>query len=467
MVVLGASGCVRHSMRNAELDDLVVELEQLIPEQLEGRHVPGAAVAVLRDGQVVYQRGFGLADEGRPIEPTTGFNVASISKPVAAWGVMKLVEDGKVDLDAPFRRYVTRWSLPESAHDADQVTVRRLLSHTAGLSLHGYPGFGPDDRLPTIEESLSGATNGSGAVELVRQPGTEWKYSGGGYTLLQLLIEEVSGQTFADFMRETVLRPLGMKGSDYELTPEILAASATCFDASGESAPSPRFTAQAAAGLHATLEDMGRFAVATLSMMEEGPGRTVLSRESLELMLTAASASEGRYGLGYFLRPLPNGVPAMGHDGANEGWHSSFLVVPETGDGLVVLTNGDQGRLITAEIRCAWMHWLTGLVPTELPCGIPLPEKRHEIELSDEVLRRYVGVYEVEAGFQMAIRLENGLLRAKATDQVEMPIYPESETEFFVKLFEGEVTFVLDGAGEVTGLVLRKGEWAGEARKVE
>ena len=105
--------------------------------------------------------------------PTTGFNVGSISKTIAAWGVMTLVEQGRIDLDAPVATYLTRWSLPESGFDEDGVTMRRLLSHTAGLSLHGYPGWGPDELLPTLEESLSGNTNGAGAVGVI-EPGTRW-----------------------------------------------------------------------------------------------------------------------------------------------------------------------------------------------------------------------------------------------------------------------------------------------------
>lgn len=113
---------------------------------------------------------------------------------------MKLVETGAIDLDEPVSRYLSRWQLPETECDNEGVTMRRLLSHTVGLSLHGYPGFHPDEPLPTLEESLSGATDGAGAVYLVREPGSEWEYSGGGYTLAQLIIEEITGQPFAEYM---------------------------------------------------------------------------------------------------------------------------------------------------------------------------------------------------------------------------------------------------------------------------
>ena len=125
---------------------------------------PTAAAAPAR----TEPRGYGFADVAQsiPVTPTTGFNVGSISKTIAAWGVMTLVERGELGLDTPVDTYLTRWHLPESTFDERGVTIRRLLSHTAGLSLHGYPGWGPDDPLPTLEESLSGKTNGPGAVFL-------------------------------------------------------------------------------------------------------------------------------------------------------------------------------------------------------------------------------------------------------------------------------------------------------------
>lgn len=139
-------------------------------------------------------------------------------------------------------RYLTRWSVPPSDFDADRVTVRRLLSHTAGLSLSGYPGWGPDDRLPTLEASLSGATNGSGDVRLVYEPGTEWRYSGGGYTVLQLLVEEVTDRDFESYIRDEVLRPIGMAYSDFELTPAVLDGSSSAFDEFGSSTNDPGHT---------------------------------------------------------------------------------------------------------------------------------------------------------------------------------------------------------------------------------
>ena len=172
--------------------------------------MPGAAVGIIHEGEIWMKRGFGYADvaSGRRVDASTAFNIGSISKTVAAWGVMKLVQAGDLDLDAPASRYLTRWQLPESAFDHDGVTIRRMLSHTAGLSLSWYPGFQPGEPLPTVEESLSGATNGTGGLFVAHEPGSRWQYSGGGYTLAQL--EEVTKQPFAEYMEREVLELLGM-----------------------------------------------------------------------------------------------------------------------------------------------------------------------------------------------------------------------------------------------------------------
>jgi CubicO group peptidase (beta-lactamase class C family) len=353
------------------------KLDALVPPLLRESVVPGAAVALIQGGEVVFKKGYGYSnlETRKPVTTQTGFNVGSISKTVAAWGVMRLVEEGKLDLDVPVENYLTRWHLPDSDFDKSGVTVRRLLSHTAGLSLHGYPGFGPKDKLPTIEQSLSGATNGAGNVRLIMPPGTRWQYSGGGYTIAQLLVEEVTGQKFADYMREQILRPLGMTRSDYRLTKEILAGSSTAYDDWGDPTPNPRFTAEAAAGLHTTIEDLALFAAAALAGAEDTPpGRGLLQPATITTMLAPAPASE-KYGLGYAIESLTGGRIANGHGGANRGWQAFFQIVPETGDGIVITTNGSNGWYVHRQIVCAWTQWAAGAEPTDRckkPIGIVL-----------------------------------------------------------------------------------------------
>lgn len=180
---------------------------------------PGSfAMILIEDGQIA---GSHYVSRGTPVGPQSRFQVASLSKWVTAWGVMKLVQDGRIDLDAPVSTYLTRWKLPDGPFNEDGVTIRRLLSHTAGLGDGlGYQGFGPDETVQTVEESLTRASDASpsaeGAVTVTSPPGASWNYSGGGYTLLQLLVEEVTGQSFASYMQQAVFTPLGMMDTSFD-----------------------------------------------------------------------------------------------------------------------------------------------------------------------------------------------------------------------------------------------------------
>lgn len=361
------------------LTEFLEELHEVVPPLLEANNVPGTAVGIIHNGTVLQTLGFGFADNAKHSGITDQhlFNVGSISKVVAAWGVMHLVDQGALDLDKPVADYLSRWQLPNSEFDHSEVTPRRLLSHTAGLSLSGYPGFLPGQKLPSIEASLSGATNGAGAVEVEFAPGSKWQYSGGGYTLLQLLIEEISGKSFADYMETEVLRPLGMTASSYGWNEKTAGIAASPHGTDGQLIPDRRFTALAAAGLQTTMSDMMRFALASMNHLGGTYGtQGVLSEETLGLMLTPQAIKlpgptssldpdvidkdhDIFYGLGYQLSHV---VPThfASHGGVNEGWVALFYVAPVEGDGLVVMTNGSQGFDICLEIACRWIAGLTG-----------------------------------------------------------------------------------------------------------
>ncbi len=345
--------------RQAELDRFQASLDSLVPALLDELSTPGAAVAVFRDGQVALAKGYGWAnrEKRRPVTTSTLFNIGSISKTHAAWGLLRLVEDGKLDLDAPVEKYLTRWHLPPSAFDHDKVTLRRLLSHTAGLRLHGYPGFKPDEPLPSIEESLSGNTNGSGDVRVIMEPGTKWQYSGGGYTIAQLLVEEVTGQRFNDYMKQAVFTPLGMTSSSYVWDDMVEARAAQPYGAVAP-IPGPRFTAQAAASLQTSLDDFIRFARASLSSERPEFATTVLLPATVRAMQQPVAPSDD-YGLGYSVRAR-NGMRAVGHGGSNEGWQAQFLVIPATGDGIILMTDSSLGYEVLNQVLCGWLRTAMG-----------------------------------------------------------------------------------------------------------
>lgn len=355
------------------------ELNEVVPPLLEDNNVPGTEVGVIHNGAVSYTLSFGYADATSQSSVTDQhlFSVGSISKVVAAWGVMHLVDQGLLDLDKPVADYLTRWQLPDSQFDNNGVTPRRLLSHTAGLSLSGYPGFLPGQQLPSVEASLSGETNGAGAVEVEFAPGSKWQYSGGGYTLLQLLVEEISGQSFAGYMENEVLRPLGMTTSFYGWREKTTGIAASPHGPDGQPIPNRRFTALAAAGLETSMSDMMRFALASMGNLGGTFGtQGVLSQETLRLMLTPQAIKlpgptsvldpdvididhDILYGLGYQLSQV-GPMHFASHGGVNRGWVALFYVAPAEGDGLVVMTNGSQGFDICLEIACRWIARLTG-----------------------------------------------------------------------------------------------------------
>ncbi|WP_245574801.1 serine hydrolase domain-containing protein [Aequorivita capsosiphonis] len=343
-----------------EIDQFVNKLDNQIPKLLNDFSVPGAGIAIIENGEIILLKGYGYSDivKGTKVTTKTGFNIGSISKTVAAWGVMKLVQEGKIELDAPAEKYLTRWHLPKSEFDSDKVTIRRLLSHTAGLSLHGYPGWSPKDNLPTIEESLDGKNNGPGRVEIIMEPGTKWKYSGGGFTILQLIIEEVTKQKFEDYMQAEILNPLGMTNSSYTIDENILKASSLEHNNFGEVIDFELFTAKAAAGLHTTIEDFSKFALASLYKNKKYT-QNILSTHSLELMMTPVPVSNDSYGLGYQKELMSTNMTIYGHGGANTGWQALFMINPDTNDGFVMLTNGGAGSNVFSQVICEWSHWLT------------------------------------------------------------------------------------------------------------
>lgn len=347
--------------KSKNIDQFVNKLNNKIPKLLNDFNVPGAAIAIIENGKIILKKGYGYSniDNKTKVTITTGFNIGSISKTVTAWGIMKLVQEGKIDLDAPAEKYLTRWHLPESEFDSNKVTIRRLLSHTAGLSLHGYPGWSLKDKLPTIEESLNGKNNGPGRVEIIMEPGTKWKYSGGGYSILQLIIEEVTKQKFEDYMLKEILQPLGMKNTSFTIDDKIMSISSREYDMFGEEIDFELFTAKAAAGLHTNIEDFTKLALASLYQNKQY-SQNILSANYLEQMMLPAPSSNGSYGLGYQVVSMPKrSMVLYGHGGANSGWQALFMVNPATNDGFIMFTNGGSGGKVFGQIICEWMNWAT------------------------------------------------------------------------------------------------------------
>lgn len=337
-----------------------------------------AAFVLIERGKPVAQV---YRSRGRIVGPNTMFQVASLSKWLTAWGVMKLVEDDKLDLDAPVSRYLKRWRLPDSP-DNSKVTIRRLLSHTAGLTDDlGFGGFAPGMPVQRLEDALTHAVDASpgkdGRVRVGQTPGA-FRYSGGGYALLQLLVEEVSGEPFDRYMARAIFRPLGLTHTSFA-TPAEGADVAQSFDTAGRPTPLLNFSAPAATGLYTSAADMTRL----IQAQQPGPrgepaDASVLSPQTLDRMRVPEASQFGLaiWGLGTILY-APNNRDGfiVGHDGSNTpAINTSVRLDPATGDGIVLLETGDPG-LATA-LAGEWVYWKTGnidllLLSDELKQAIP------------------------------------------------------------------------------------------------
>jgi len=338
---------------------------EAVKEKIRTDFVGNLSLALLENGEVVDEYFYSVR---KPVSRHTVFQVASMSKWISAWGVLNLVEDGKLALDTPVSNYLTRWQLPPSKFNNQGVTVRRLLSHTAGLTDGlGYTGFPPGTPPPTLEESLTHTEDAipqaSGKVIVGQQPGRRWQYSGGGYTILQLLVEEVSGQTFNSYMDSAIFTPLGMNQSTYIWEDSLGGDLADFYDTDSSIAPHYRYTSLAAASLYTTLADLAFFFGAHLEGVHNEPvGRGVLKSETIAMMRkpTGKVMGIGIWGLGTVLYADNNeGDFIIGHDGGNgPAINTAFRLDPTKGNGIIVLETGSTS--LATKIGSEWVFWKTG-----------------------------------------------------------------------------------------------------------
>jgi len=340
-------------------------------EEIKKDFVGNFALAIMANGEVEKETFHSI---GKEVNRETVFQVASLSKWISAVGIMKLVETGKIDLDVPISTYLSRWKLPASEFDNNEVTVRRLLSHTAGLTDGlGYSGFAPGTQPQSLEQSLtkaSDADNGiSGSVHVGMEPGTGFKYSGGGYTLLQLMVEEVTNQSFASYMKENILNPLGMKSSSYHWNDSSNLQLAEFYHADGEKAIHYRYTSLAATSLYTSLADLELFFKIFLpGKNNEAIGRGILKPETIKMMRTPHANTLGMdiWGLGTILYTTTSQNDfIIGHDGrSTPPINTAIRLDPGTGNGIIILETGNP--ILATKLASEWVFWKTGKIDLTL-----------------------------------------------------------------------------------------------------
>ena len=348
---------------------LLEELDRMMPRLLEGYNVPGASIALVHSGRLDWASAYGWAevDEERHVGVETIFRVMSLSKPFTALAAMTLVEQGRLDLDAPIDQYLTRWHLPLAEFDASLVTARRLLSHTAGIS-----GIGNVPPGTSLEDSLQGKAKGAVPATLQFPPG-EFHYSDHGYSILQLAIEEIAGQPFAAFMETEILGRVMAFPACYAVTSDCEMDTAMGYETNEEHpggkahAPVETVTEQAAFGLNASAVAVGHFISAMLRGLDvQAAGPRFLGTQSIVDMLTPVITTNAvdlngadSWGLGFGITHLEGGGLLVSHGGGGCCNKALLSFLPEEGEGIVILTNGTQGHMLIQHVQCAWLAWTT------------------------------------------------------------------------------------------------------------
>lgn len=392
-----------------------------IAERLKFYHVPGASVALIQGGTVEWARGYGLtsADGGQPVTASTLFQAASISKHVAAMVALHLVDEGKLALDEDVNLKLRSWKVPENDFTkTEKVTLRRLLNHSAGLTVHGFPGYEAGSPLPTLVELLDGQKPANTPpIRVDVTPGTLWRYSGGGYEVMQQLVIDVGGKPFPQLAREFVLDPLGMARSTYEqpLPAARKDEAATAHDAQGRPLKGKYHTypEMTAAGLWTTPSDLARV------VLELQTGGHVLKAATQREMLTKVL---GDYGLGLGLGEK-DGQKSFSHGGSNAGFQCMMFAYLNGGRGAVVMTNGDRGSALTSEILRS--------IAAEYRWPDYQQQEKTVAVVGEDTLRSYAGAYQIPNGPKLIVKTEKGRLWVTLPRGEDVELFPESATSFF------------------------------------
>ncbi|EAZ81638.1 serine hydrolase domain-containing protein [Algoriphagus machipongonensis] len=360
-----------------------------IYDRMEHYKVPGVSIAVVKDGKLHWAKGYGIANTstGDSVTTETIFQAGSISKPLAALGALKLVQEGKMALDEDINTYLQGWKVPENKFtETEKVTLERLLTHTAGMTVHGFPGYSQTDTFPDIITVLEGKGN-TPPIFVDTIPGSIWRYSGGGYTVMEKAVEDVSGQALEVFLAENVLAPIGMTHSTYTqpLSESFQANASAAYDGDGKLYEGlyHNYPEQAAAGLWTTPSDLAKYYL-EIQAIRAGKNDGVLSKEIVDQMLTE---HKNHWGLGPALGER-DGKVVFAHGGKNAGFSNDMMGYADQGDAIIVMTSADRGTRLMAEI-------LRG-ISDYYDMNLRNPGEVELADLSSEELENLAGSYQLD-----------------------------------------------------------------------
>ena len=434
------------------------DLDAFIESQIARRQIVGLSLAIIDDGKIAETRAYGTTTRGGKVRitPNTLFQAGSISKPVAALGALQLVQAGRISLDEDVNSKLRAWRVPDNDFTAaEKVTLRRLLSHTAGLTVHGFPGYDVGERVPSVVEVLDGQGN-TPPVRVNLVPGTTWRYSGGGYTVAQLLVTDITGQAFPDYMRENVLKPLGMTNSTYQqpLPADWAARTATGYYTDRREVPGRWhvYPEMAAAGLWTTPTDLAKYAIGVQQMLA-GKSK-VLSADMAKQMLTE---QKNGYGLG-------PGVAGSGatlrfsHGGRDEGFDAFLVAYAESGDGLAIMINAnDNARAVSRIINFIARKYDWPGYPQ------PQPENVAAVDAAPHALDAVAGRYEFQNNNMLTLIADNGRIFTDVSGLPDEEFAPTADQRFVSRDRAAFFRLTTNARGEVEAL-----EWTqnGATRRI-
>jgi CubicO group peptidase (beta-lactamase class C family) len=420
-------------------------------------HVPGVSVAVIHGGKIEWARGFGIRNAaGDPVTPATLFQAGSISKPITAFAALRAMDSGKLDLDSNVNRYLESWKVPNNPLTAKRrVTLRELLSHTAGITVPGFGGYPNGVPLPSLLQILNGKPPAENAPILVDEvPDTIWRYSGGGYVIIRELLQDVTHEPFGRLVQGSVLVPSGMMRSTFDqpLPNQLRGNAAIPYDRNGNpvSTGAAIFPELAPDGLWSTPSDLARFVIQVQQALAGAPG-ALISAQTAHLMLTPRF---DHYGLGVVVGDDPD-HPWFTHNGGNYGFPCVFVAY-ERGDGAVIMSDGQNGFELEANLLRS--------IAQEYGWPDLRPRRYRPVLVGTRDLDRLVGAYWLSPGNFAVISRKGDRLFFQSSSLGRQPMYPLSPTDFVVKegsldyffnrIDEIKLTFALGGHGKAVGLAL-------------
>ncbi|HTI93534.1 MAG TPA: serine hydrolase [Puia sp.] len=465
------SGCAQKPTNN---DDKIIQVENNLvsaiqspgehPANIKDRmvyyHIHGLSIAVIQNYQILWAKGYGWADLSKkiPVTAQTLFQAASISKSLNGVGLLKLAQEKKLDLYADINTYLTGWKFPyDSLAKGRKISVANLLSHTGGLTVHGFPGYEQGKDRPTIEQILDGKTpSNSPAVRSMYEPGLRSEYSGGGITVSQLILTNITHQPYEEYMKKEVLQPMGMTSSTYaqppaDIQPDLLA---TAYDRNGEEITGKYhiYPEQAAAGLWTNPTDLAKYIIET-QLAYEGRSSKVLDQQTTKLRLTPYLDNSAA--LGVFIDKRDNTLYFQ-HGGANEGFRCQYYGSLANGNGVVVMVNSDNGNIMPEIINSvAKVYDFKGLY-----------RSKTTVAVADSLLEKYTGQYALTPTFILVVSKEGNQLFTQATNQPKFKIYAETQTKFTPSEFPAEIEFVKDANGGFNSIILSQNGQRNEGKRI-